>query len=178
MADLIDRCGALGGRRAGDGVNLLLPDGVPSPSDEPGANGRGDGLSVRWLDSSDPDDLALVRAFVESCPAEDVDEADIFVDQPDPVICVFVDDRDTIAAYASGRAFWAAAGFDDIGVLVRPDHRGVGLGAAVVHEFAAARCGTASQLYRHDVENVGSAGVARAVGFVELHRVHAFDFAD
>ena len=160
----------LGAAPLAGGVNYVLPDDVAVDTTVPA------GYTVRWLDPNDSDDMAFLNGFVDESDPDDVEEAEIERDAPDPAICVLVADDGSIAAYASGRPFWAAAEVDDIGVLVAPAHRRTGLATAVVATFVAGRREVLTQLYRHNDDNEGSQGVARAVGFAESHHLVAYGF--
>lgn len=174
--ELIRRVDDLGATVVETGVNLILPTSWPDSaavSDPLPA-----GWEERWLDMEDADGVELLDRFIAGSSPDDLDEVELDPDQPDPAICVLVDPEGDIGAYASGRPFWAAPIVDDIGVLVSPTHRGLGLGAAVVRAFVTRRRHDLPQLYRHGMSNTASAGVARSVGFVETHRVVAIDLGD
>lgn len=162
----------LGAMPLAGGVNCFLPDETVVDASVP------DGYTVRWLDPKDADDIALLEGFIDESDPDDIDEAEIERDAPDPAICVLVADDGSIAAYASGRPFWAAAEVDDIGVLVAPAHRRRGLATAVVATFVDRRRDILTQLYRHNDDNEGSQGVARAVGFAEAHPLVAYGFSE
>ncbi len=166
-----DRAGELGGQGVDGGANHVLPDSAVLPDGSVGPD-----WTVRWLDPTVEGDGAVLARFLDASTADDLDEADIDPDAPDPAICVLIDSDGSVGAYASGRPFWAAPTVDDIGVLVAPDHRGRGLGAAVVAAFCRGRRPVLPQLYRHADTNPASGGVARSLGFVEAHRVSAVTF--
>ena len=160
-----------GGRWLGGGVNRVLDGPLVAP------HGDTTGLTSRWLHRDEPDDLALLTRFVEDVPDDDLDEAELSLDELDPAIHVFVDAAaGEIAAYASGRPFQFGPDFDDIGVVVHPSYRRRGLGAQVVHDYAAARRSTAPQLYRHDLANEASSRLSASLGFAEVHRVVGVTF--
>ena len=74
-----------------------------------------------------------------------------------------------LVAYASEFAWETDPRFADIGVLAHPDHRRQGYTGSVTRElcrriFEQDRL----PLYRHNLHNVASAGVARSVGFVRV----------
>lgn len=162
----------LGASPVAGGVNYVLPDDAVVDATVP------DGYTVRWLDPSDADDKAFLDQFIDESDPDDIDEVEIERDAPDPAICVLVDTDGKVAAYASGRPFWAAVEADDVGVLVAPAHRRRGLGAAVVAAFVERRRHVLPQLYRHNWDNEGSEGVARSVGYAESHQLVAYSFGD
>jgi hypothetical protein len=118
------------------------------------------------LDRDEPDDRARLAAFVSACPPDDLDEAELDMDDLDPAIAALVDREGAIVAYASARPWDVAPEFDDIAVITRPDRRGLGLAAAVVGAFSRRRLDAGRLLfYNCDVENTGSNAVAERVGF-------------
>jgi len=98
-----------------------------------------------------------------------MDEAEIFVDEPDPVIYGLFD-GEHMAAYASHR-YWDDV-IGDIGVLVRSDYRSQGLGKAAV----SALCQWCVEndvvpMYRVFREHVHSWRIQEALGFTEMVRI-------
>ena len=165
--EFVSQAEALGGEFAGAGLNHVIPlGGVPSGDVPPD-------VSVLELDAESDDDRAVVRTLLAECPDDEVDEAEIDPDALDPRIVVLVDGVGAAVAFASGYSWDYAPEFDDVGVLVRPDARGRGLGRAVVAEYIRRHGGQRSFLYRHDVENAGSAALCRSVGFEAVHRLVA-----
>ena len=84
-------------------------------------------FTLRQLDGKKDD--ALLTAYYAACTAEELDEADIDFDEPDPIIFGLFDGTQ-MAAYASHR-YWDEV-IADIGVLIHPHYRNRGLGKAVV----------------------------------------------
>lgn len=162
----------LGGDRSDGGLNHVWSDAAAVPATPAPAD------RIHWLDVTDDADIGLIAQLAAACTEDDLEEADIDLETPDPNVVVTLAEDGTVTSYASGRPFWAHAECDDIGVLVHPDHRRRGLGAAVVAEFVRRRASTCIQLYRHDVENLGSTAIARGVGFTFVHDVHAITFPD
>jgi GNAT superfamily N-acetyltransferase len=83
-------------------------------------------------------EYSRLDAFFGACSEQDLENADIWLDEPDPVVfCGFLGDQ--MVAYGSHR-YLAAYGSDrrfgdviaDVGVLVHPEFRGMGLGKAVI----------------------------------------------
>lgn len=125
-------------------------------------------------------DVELVRAFTGRCEPSDVD--DVLLDDLDDFdeagIRVAIDPTegsDHIVAYASAMDWGWNPAFADIGVLVHGDHRRRGLARWVVHASTAALLEEGRlPLYRHDLDNLGSAAVARSVGFEPLVRLAGY----
>ncbi len=165
----VDAAERLGGTFAGAGRNRVL---VSRPASIE--------LSMGRLVDLDPDgdgDRSRLADFTAACPPEDVDDAEIDLDDLDPVMSAVVDGDEQIISFASARPWEIDPGFDDIGVLTHPASRGRRLGAAVVSHFAA-RLQAAGRVpfYNHNVDNVGSQRVADAVGFEIVNPVAAVTF--
>lgn len=129
------------------------------------------GYHERRLAAAREADVDLVRAFTSRCDPADVEEAalDELDDFAELAVHVLVDDGPSgshLVAYASGAEWAWDPQFCDIGVLVDVAHRRRGLARVVV--AASARTLTRDgriPLYRHDRANLGSAAVARSLGF-------------
>lgn len=102
----------------------------------------------------------------EACTEEDLDEAAIYVDEPDPVIFGIFDEG-RLVAYASHR-YWDNV-IADIGVLIHPDYRSRGLGKAVISELCA-WCiqNDVVPMYRAFSYHNHSRRIAQALGFKEM----------
>lgn len=74
-------------------------------------------------------DKSILFSLFESCTKEDLDAADIYIDDPDPVIFGLFD-GEKMVAYASHR-YWGES-IADMGVLIHPEYRSQGLGKAVI----------------------------------------------
>ena len=119
------------------------------------------GFTPRYLDAEK--DNKTLLGFYDQCSAEDLDEADIYIDEPDPVIFGLFDGAQ-MAAYSSHR-YWENT-LADIGVLVHKDYRQRGLGKAVVSELC-------QYCFDHDIVpmyrafdyNTGSLRIPHALGF-------------
>ncbi len=160
---------SLGGAFVGVGLHRVL-SGAPAAI-------RDDRCRPVELSRDVPADRALLAAFMDECSADDLDEAELDLDELDPAILVLVDENGSIASYASGRAWRLDADFDDVAVLTHPEHRGRRLGAVAVAEFARRRRAVGRMLfYNHDVENRGSKRVADLVGFEVVATVVAVGF--
>lgn len=130
-----------------------------------------DGYQHRRLRAEVAQHVELIRAFTGRNDPDDVEEAalDDLDDFSEVAIDVVVDDGpdgEHLVAYASAQVWDWDPGFGDIAVLVHPDHRGRGLAswcsAACVHDLVAIGY---LPLYRHESTNLGSAAVARRLGF-------------
>ncbi len=129
------------------------------------------------LDRHAVSDRRLLAAFVAACSEDDLDEAELDMDELDPAILALVDDTGSVAAYASGRPWAMDADFDEIAVITHPEHRGQRLGANAVAEFARRRQRAGRMMfYSHNVENEGSSRVADTVGFDVTTTVAAVRF--
>jgi len=109
----------------------------------------------------DAEHRPLLDELHERAGADDTEEAEVDVENP----AVGIVEGDRLLAIAS--LLDEGANAVDVGVLVDPTERRRGLAVAVVTELAR-RASASGQLvqYRCDVENTGSARVARACGFV------------
>jgi GNAT superfamily N-acetyltransferase len=110
-------------------------------------------------------DHARLLGLYDACTEEDLDAAEIYVDDPDPVILGMFD-KEQLVAYASHR-YWDIIA--DIGVLIHPDYRGRGLGKAVV----SALCEWCIEndvvpMYRVFGDHDHSRRIAQALGFKEM----------
>ena len=172
--DFIAEAARLGGALVGIGHQRVL-DGLLL---DPGAVGSG--LTRRILARDDAGDRELLAHFIEACGPDDAEEADLDLDELDPVIVVEVDHDGVIAAYGSGRPWDMDDRFDDIGVLVRPDLRGRRLGAMAVSAFVEHQRSHAPDwlpLYRCSQDNAGSNRTAESLGFTMVQRIGAIRFA-
>lgn len=122
-----------------------------------------DRYTVRLLTQADTD---AFDAFQAQCSPEERDEGEIALS--DEAICGILDGERIVA----GASMYEWRGFADIGVLVDPAYRRQGLGAAVVSYL----CQYLMQdervvVYRHDVRNRGSQGVAESLNLLHFARV-------
>lgn len=107
-----------------------------------------------------PEDQHLLDELLRTSGPEATAEADVSVDHP---VAVGIVEDDRLLAVAS--LLDMGHGTVDVGVLVHPQARRRGLGAAVVSAVAN-RAGGRLVQYRCDRENEASAQLARACGFV------------
>lgn len=110
-----------------------------------------------------PDHHPPLQAFLDLCTPEDIDDAQIFLDDPDKIIHL-VYKGDEPCAYA-GYRIWEY-GLGDVGILTRPGHRRKGIGAAAV-AAATQSCLDCGDIpfYRTSRTNKGSQAIAKKVGY-------------
>jgi GNAT superfamily N-acetyltransferase len=121
--------------------------------------------------------ISMLAALIADCDPDDVDEADLDLDQLDPAITLLVASDGTIAAYASGRPHELDPLLDDVAVLTHPEWRGRRLGALAVYEFVRRRQSEGRRLlYRCNVDNVASNRVAETLGFTLSTTIGAVEF--
>ncbi len=122
---------------------------------------------VRHLDWSKQADVALMQAFVDSCDADDLDEAEVDMDDLDDRAVALLDDGGVIVAYASARPFDDELPFGDIGIVTAGGRRRGGWGRAAVSVLIRDVLEPAGidPLYRCDPANSGSDRVSAALGF-------------
>lgn len=123
--------------------------------------------SVHVFDWSRSDDLELMQAFVDTSDDDDLDEAEVAMDELDDQAVALRGDDGRIMAYASSRPYEDAPAFGDIGVIVASDARRGGWGRAVVATLITDILEPAGviPLYRCSTENLGSYGLSTALGF-------------
>lgn len=110
-----------------------------------------------------PDDHASIQAFIDICSEEDIDDAEIYLDDPDEEIRM-VYTGETPVAYGAYRRWGKNLG--DVGILVHEDFRRKGLGAAaVIAATKAALERSVIPLYRTCCTNHGSKAIAEKTGF-------------
>ncbi len=161
---------ALGGELIGMGNHRVLEGPPTSPPLDPT-------MVLRAMSRDDAADRASIGSFLESCPSEDVEEAEIELDDLDPAIVVVTDSDGEIAAFASARAWSFDSTFDDIGVLTSPTHRGRGFGASAVAELINQQQATGrTMFYNCDTTNLGSDRLAQSLGFELVHVVAGVTF--
>jgi RimJ/RimL family protein N-acetyltransferase len=105
------------------------------------------------------DESLLANLLATSTP-EEIDEADVAVDQ-DMAFGCFKDGELVAAA-----SIYPWRGFVDIGVLTHPAYRGKGLGKTVV-SLLCQHVNLEDEIYqyRYNINNTGSKGIAKGVGF-------------
>jgi GNAT superfamily N-acetyltransferase len=160
-----------GGELLGSGRMQLLGSELPPIEVLP------DGYSFRRLDRDNPDDLQLIRQLIERSDEDDLDEAEIELDDLDERIDVIVDSNGDIASYSAARPFDMAPEYADIGIMTRPEYRGIGLGSIAVAALSERlRNDGLEPLYRCDEDNVGSIKLSGGLGFEIATQLVAYRF--
>ncbi len=141
--------------KTGEGLYLYFPENGFRPFSAPGDP------ETRLVDPIKEDEA--LQALYAASTEEDLDEAEIYVDKPDPVIFgTFIDGK--MVAYSSHR-IWGE-NIADIGVLTHPDYRKRGLGKGVVSALCEWHfANDVLPMYRVGGENFGSQGVGLGLGF-------------
>ena len=164
--DVIERLVSKGGELLGAGNHRVL-DGRPITRSDAG-------FRLVNLDPTDPVARRRLQAFIDDCDPDDLDEAELAMDDLDDTIVVALADDDTIAAFSSVRPWSIDSAFDDVAVLTHPEHRRKGLAAAVVSTLSSQQQAAGRLLfYGCDVDNIGSNHVAESVGFTLVATVTA-----
>ena len=148
---------------------------VPGASGLASAAQPADEYEVRALDLEV--DRLLVERFVAGNSEDDLDQAEVELDNLDELVEITTGADAEIASWSSCRPFDMAEAFGDIGVLTHPDHRHRGLGRATVSAICTRMADAGlSPLYRCDVINTGSAALAVSLGFELATHLTAFRF--
>lgn len=118
-------------------------------------------------------DQAAFEAFLAQCSEADIEEGDVSIDH---LSAFGVFDGNRLAAVASAYEW---LGLIDIGILTDPAYRGKGLGKAAVSACSLYqhKTGDKAVVYRHDVENLGSQGIAQGLNFTYYGLVEALNIA-
>ncbi len=129
-----------------------------------------------WTKASD---LALVRELIDDADVDDLDEAELALDELDELAVGLLDDQGRVAAFASSRPFGYGQSFGDIGVMTRADVRGGGWGRAAVAGLMDEVLVPAGfePLYRCDPANHGSDRLSDALGFEPVLTLTAVEFS-
>jgi GNAT superfamily N-acetyltransferase len=171
--DPVERFGefatSAGAEILGRGAMRVLQAGAPTPVD-----------GVAIVDAEIDADVARIQALVDACTEDEVDDAAIEMDELDPVIrCIEASPGGALIGYASAFPDEDFGGRWDIGVLTHPDHRRKGLGVRSVQCLVADLVADGQlPLYRHDLDNAGSAALATSLGFVTATRLIAARFPE
>lgn len=143
---------------------------LASPAIPPGAG-------LRLLDRTDPTDRAHLAGLLDACDPDDVEVAEVAMDDLDHLIVGAFGGDGPLAGMASERPWEHDRRFGDIAVLVHPGHRGAGIGRAVVarlcrEDFRRHRL----PLYRCNWDRTASRRLALSLGFAEVLSLAAVRF--
>ena len=118
-------------------------------------------------------ELDELNSFFSECSEEDLDEADIYLDEPDPVIFLGRMDR-KIVAYVSHR--YLSQGIANMGILVHPRYRKNGFGLAMVkHNTIWCIENSKIPLYIVNRTNIGSMSLIKKLKYKPIIEVFRFD---
>ncbi len=155
----------------GRGLVHVLADTGVCPSPLPA------GFTAMVVDPTKSHDMAVFRQLVDTNPDDDLDAAEIDINEPDPHIEFLIDQAGRPAAYGSWIPWDSVPAFVDIGVVTTPTDRRTGLGRAVVASVAQAALDQGFHpLYRCDGSNEASRRLAESVGFVSVYELSAWQF--
>lgn len=115
-------------------------------------------------------DETALNSLKSACTPDEVDEGEVSVVDK---IGYGAYDGDKMVACGT---MYDWHGFADIGVLVHPDYRQRGLGKAVVSPLCEWIINQGRiAIYRYDVNNIGSKGIANRLGFEPYFSIESFD---
>lgn len=145
-----------------------LYDFFLDPADFINAN-KDNKFKVRLLDTT-RDKQAMLQLF-DACSDEEMDDADIYIDELDPVNYGAFD-GDKLIAYCSYRMF--GENICDAGVIIHPNHRNKGLGKAVTSSLV-------EHCFKNDIipmcrifdYNKYSLKIPKSLGFKMMVLVHS-----
>lgn len=128
-----------------------------------------EGYSIKDVD---PEDHKTIQQFIDLNTKDDIDDAEIYLDDPDEKIkLVFFKDKPVV--YAGYRRYQTYTG--DVGILVHPDHRKRGLAVYAVNEITklAIKNGVLP-MYRTWDANKGSMAVAKRCGYDNFWNIDVY----
>ena len=131
-----------------------------------------DDIPYKIRQLSEPDKSAL-DALRSACTPADVDLGEVNVTDE---LAYGAFDGDKMVACAS---MYNWRGFADLGILVHPDYRQRGLGKAVVSSICRWMLDTEHvMIYRCISTNIGSARIAKSLGFTHYFHIEDFKVVD
>jgi GNAT superfamily N-acetyltransferase len=150
--------------------HLVVPDEIDVPPIPPR-------YTWRALDGDRVADRDLIEGLAARCDDEDIDEAELEMDDLDPLIIGALNGEGRLVGEAGARPWDADEGFGDIGVLVDPSERRLGLGAGLVARLCGRQSGTRwLPLYRCNFDRAASRRLALSIGFQEVSSLEAVRF--
>lgn len=122
---------------------------------------------VHLFDWSTKADIELMQAFVDASSVDDLDEAEIAMDDLDAHALALLGADGSIQTFASSRPYEDELSFGDIGIISTPSVRSRGWGRSAVSALIRDVLVPAGvePLYRCDTDNVGSDRLSEALGF-------------
>lgn len=153
---------------AGAGLTLYLDPGDFRSAEAP------EGIEARRLDGKA--DWPLIQSLLDDCSEEEVEDAEIFEDDPDAVV-IGAMAGERLVGYAGFR-YWEEE-FADVGILTNPEFRRRGLGRFLVSELSAwCLDNGVVPMYRVDPENHGSRRIAEGLGYALWARIDVLKFEE
>jgi len=125
-----------------------------------------DNLTYRVLDNSDK---VIVDRMKKECTKSDLDHGQVSIE--DPVV---------MGAFIGGKlvgiaSFWEwEEDLNDIGVLVHPNYRGIGVGISTVSRLIDEAPKSKICIYRADYDNPGSVRIAEKLGFEVVTEIYRY----
>ncbi len=120
-----------------------------------------------------PENHQVIQEFIDLSEPEDIDEAEVYIDDPDEEIRMLYHNNKPVG-YAGYRRWGKSLG--DVGILISRDHRKKGLGsAAVIAVTKACMENGIVPLYRVSDDNKGSKSIAINLGFELIWSVKVFN---
>lgn len=122
---------------------------------------------VHVFDWSRAADVEMMQRFVDAEDDDDLDEAEVAMDELDAQALAVLQLDGTVGAFASARPFYADAGLGDIGIVTGASARRSGAGKAAVSALISRILLPAGvePLYRCDPGNAGSHRLSDSLGF-------------
>lgn len=146
-------------------------------SDEIAMPSLPDGFGWQTLLRDQDASLALIKNLIAVSSEDDLEEAELAIDDLDDIMEGIIAPSGEIAAYGSSRPFDLVEGYGDIGVITHGEYRRSRLGAAVVQAVCVRLQGSGIEpLYRCDEANVASSQLSESMGFIPVTRLQAYRF--
>ncbi|MGL1893352.1 MAG: GNAT family N-acetyltransferase [Spirochaetaceae bacterium] len=121
-----------------------------------------------------PDNHTAIQEFIDLSDPDDIDEAEVYIDDPDEEIIMLYHNNKPVG-YAGYRRWGKYLG--DVGILISRDHRKIGLGSAAVRAVTkVCMKNGVVPLYRTSYENIGSKSIAINLGFELVWTINVFKF--
>ncbi|MGI9606627.1 MAG: GNAT family N-acetyltransferase [Acidimicrobiales bacterium] len=133
-----------------------------------------DGATPVTLDRHNPADRDLIAELASACTDDDVDAAELELDSLDPLIVALLAADGSLGAYSSAGPWIDDGQFDDIGVLVNPNCRGLGWGLSAVAKLCARSIEAGRfPIYRCNWDRLASKALCTKLGFRRVSHITA-----